>query len=270
MASKQHGIKHKLFALYLKLFGIPDLHAHIRFRAIKPFFQPTNRNVEIGAGGAIMSVGFSMITRKPILALTYTEEEERNCRMTIKQAGLEQLVTIGREDALKLNSIGYGVWDQVLLIDVLEHVKGDDFKVLQNINRILRPGGYLIISVPTLLFPSIFGEEFDKFAWTSSNKKRYSGEITHHLRHYTLNKLEELLIGTGFRIIDWQYHTNPFAAKLCHIWYKHCYNHPYLRYILMPIFNLLSMSDQFSSIKKQREPLRSAGISLLAIKEKDC
>lgn len=48
---KKKGIRDKLTGWYILIFGTLDLYAHIRFRAVKRYFQPLEHNVEIGAGG---------------------------------------------------------------------------------------------------------------------------------------------------------------------------------------------------------------------------
>jgi ubiquinone/menaquinone biosynthesis C-methylase UbiE len=44
------------------------------------------------------------------------------------------------------------LFDIVLLIEVLEHVK-DDRKALEEIHRVLKPGGLAILTAPNKLFP---------------------------------------------------------------------------------------------------------------------
>lgn len=201
-----------------------------------------------------MSVGFALRTKKHILALAYAEDDYMWMKECVQWAGLDSVVKCGCEDALKLDSIEDN-WDQVLLLDVLEHVKGDDLKVLQNVNRILRRGGYIIISVPTLLFIRYFGEETDKYAG--------------HERHYTLDRLKELLASAGFKLVDWHYYPSAFTARLCTIWYKYCWRFAHVRLPLMPLLNALSIFDQLSPPRKEDKPLKSAGIALLAVKEKE-
>ena len=256
---RKKGIKRKLLGLYVLIFGIPELHGHIRFRALKKHFRSLKHNVEVGCGGGAMSGNFALHTRKPILGLAYTKGN--SMKESVKCAGLDNLVKCGREDALKLNSIGNN-WDQVLLLDVLEHVKGSDLKVLKNINGILRMEGYLILSVPTPLYTKCFGEKFDKWAWDNPRN-----EITHHLRHYTLDMLENSLAQAGFKIIDWEYNTNPFTAYLCTIWYKYFLEHKFLRYLSLPILNAFSIFDLLSPLKKKRNSLKSCEIILTAIKK---
>lgn len=56
-------------------------------------------------------------------------------------------------------------FDQVYLIEVLEYLK-NPLEDLQHIQRILKPGGVLYLSVP-LLFPLHGDEEKDRFRWTT-------------------------------------------------------------------------------------------------------
>src|SRR3989344_7179389 len=66
-------------------------------------------------------------------------------------------------------------FDIVLALDVLEHL-GDEGPALKEIERILCPGGVLIITVPAF-----------KFLWGVQD------EVSHHYRRYTLPKLLETI-----------------------------------------------------------------------------
>lgn len=73
-------------------------------------------------------------------------------------------------------------FDTIVCVNVLEHV-ADDFKALINMYAILEPGGRLLLYVPAL--PFLYG---------SVDKNLY------HHRRYSKNKLETLLLRTGFSI----------------------------------------------------------------------
>ncbi len=73
--------------------------------------------------------------------------------------------------------------DQVIILDVLEHIK-DDKKVLREIYRVLKPNGLLVISVPNDTFLSYL------------NPIRY----VQHERHYTIKHITKLLKDNGFKI----------------------------------------------------------------------
>lgn len=85
-----------------------------------------------------------------------------------------------RGDALSL-PVGDGVADVVLALDVLEHV--DDRVTLDEIHRILRPGGVLVATVPS--FPSL---------WS------YRDEDAGHLRRYTSASLRRALDDSGLEV----------------------------------------------------------------------
>jgi len=84
-----------------------------------------------------MSIGFSYVTKRSIIAMAYTNEEFKRLKLKSKKLRLNKIVKVGRGDAMYIDSsIKKNSIEQVLLIDVLEHVY-DDLKALKAINRIL-------------------------------------------------------------------------------------------------------------------------------------
>lgn len=77
------------------------------------------------------------------------------------------------------------VADQVVAFDVLEHLDGDE-ALFREIDRILKPGGRFLFSVP--LHPELF-DVFD--------------EVAGHLRRYEPGHLTGLLTSCGFSILHW-------------------------------------------------------------------
>lgn len=148
---KGNSVGDLLMRIYFFLFGGVDLHSHIRWRAIRSLFQKTDRNVDIGVGSGLMTFAFSEETGKPILGVAYSEKELKSCEEIRRNARFRGISFI-RGDVLNLKLKNF---DQVLLIDVLEHIK-DDLKALKNINLALKPDGYLVISVHNAPIPQIF------------------------------------------------------------------------------------------------------------------
>jgi SAM-dependent methyltransferase len=74
-------------------------------------------------------------------------------------------------------------FDFVLATDVIEHVQ-DDMAALKEIYRVLRPGGYALISVPA--FQSLWGLQ---------------DEVALHCRRYRLGKLVERVISAKLTIV---------------------------------------------------------------------
>jgi len=239
-----------LMRLYTILFGVPDLHSHIRFRAVKKLFQRKSRNVEVGAGKGIMSIGFYYTAKKPIIAVTYQIEEFEHLKNKIKKLGLDCVIKVMQGDAMYIDScIKRYSTEQVLLIDVLEHVY-DDLKALKAINNILVSGGYLVISCPTPYYPYYFGIEFDK--------------AIGHLRHYTLKDLKTLLERSGFKILDYYYYTSSTNSLLCRIYYAHIRRH-YYKALIMPLLSILSLIFE----KRNRHCKGHSSLAILAIKSGD-
>lgn len=74
-------------------------------------------------------------------------------------------------------------FDFVLATDVIEHVQ-DDVVALKEIYRVLRPGGYVLITVPA--FQSLWGLQ---------------DEVALHCRRYRLGTLVEKVIGANLTIV---------------------------------------------------------------------
>ena len=73
-------------------------------------------------------------------------------------------------------------FDLVALFDVIEHIE-DETKALQEVGRVLKPGGKVFISVPAYQF-------------LYSNNDR----AVHHLRRYTSKRLRKVIESSGLRI----------------------------------------------------------------------
>jgi SAM-dependent methyltransferase len=80
-----------------------------------------------------------------------------------------------------------GSFDFVLSCDVLEHLE-DDGRALAEIRRVLRPGGYGIITVPA-----------HKWLWSAHDV------ALEHRRRYSSGELREKLRAAGLRIVRFSY-----------------------------------------------------------------
>jgi 2-polyprenyl-3-methyl-5-hydroxy-6-metoxy-1,4-benzoquinol methylase len=107
--------------------------------------------------------------------------------------------------APRLSEAGYpdAFFDEVILWHVLEHLR-DPRETLQQAQRVLRPGGRLVIAVPNF----------------TSAQARWAGpawfhlDLPRHLHHFGLSALERLITDTGF-ICEARHHfslrQNPFG-----------------------------------------------------------
>jgi len=108
---------------------------------------------------------------------------------------------------------GDGQFDVVICNHVLEHVR-DDMTAMQEIHRVLQPGGFAVLQVPlaldleeTLEDPSILGEKERREAYGQKD----------HLRLYGLDYFQKLNIA-GFRVER----DNPFQNRWLPDLERHC------------------------------------------------
>jgi SAM-dependent methyltransferase len=73
-------------------------------------------------------------------------------------------------------------FDAVTALDVIEHNQ-DDLAILADSYRVLKPGGYMIITVPALMW-----------LWS------HNDDVNAHVRRYTAAELKQKLAQTGFTV----------------------------------------------------------------------
>ncbi len=78
-------------------------------------------------------------------------------------------------------------FDLVMATDIIEHVD-DDGRAIEEIKRVLRPGGHLLLTVPA--FPSLWGLQDD---------------VSHHKRRYRRTGLLNLLRGSRLQLLRHYY-----------------------------------------------------------------
>lgn len=104
----------------------------------------------------------------------------------------------GKGDSLALKD---GIFELVVAVDVLEHIK-DDLAAMREIYRICLPSGFLVVTVPAF-----------KFLWGEHDRK-YG-----HKRRYTARMLRSKLEEVGFSVTKISYIHPAFALPLW-LWRK--------------------------------------------------
>jgi SAM-dependent methyltransferase len=170
--------------------------------------------VDIGAGGGagsarlaaavIASTVIGVDLSQPSLVAASTQRRY----VGVRASGLELPVRTGGADAVMLN-------------DVIEHVVDPD-QLLDEIARIVRPGGHLLLSTPNL------AAWFNRAALAVGTQPAFSEvslreihgrpgrEVVGHLRLFTLKALRSLLAARGFDVVDVAgapYHDTPKPAR---------------------------------------------------------
>jgi len=101
-------------------------------------------------------------------------------------------------------------FDLCTLLDVIEHLENPDY-ALKEINRVLRRGGYLMLTSPNMAawynrLLLLFGMPILGIDLSKEVRCKYPFGVTqvmsNHRRFYTLNSITSLLEFHGFRVID--------------------------------------------------------------------
>ena len=150
-----------------------------------PFFE---KFLEVGCGtGYVLKAIFERFPDKTFHGTEYSEEGLKFARLRMPGIKLTQL------DARKMNNLE--CYDVIGSFGVIEHIE-EDILVLQNFYTALKPGGYLVLTIPQHMW-----------LWSAAD------EYSCHCRRYTRSQMENLLRSIGFQIE----HTTSFISLLCPI-----------------------------------------------------
>jgi SAM-dependent methyltransferase len=145
--------------------------------------RAVEKNVSVGNQGIILEVGSGlspMVTN--INTVIYSELSFEALRILKRQHSRGGYVAA---DGMRL-PFKAGIFDQTICSEVLEHLT-DDRKALEELARVMKPSGQLIITFP-----------HRKFYFT------YDDHYVNHLRRYELSEMEDRLRAAGFNPISIQ------------------------------------------------------------------
>ena len=155
---------------------------HWWFVVRQKFFAREIRKLGLARNANILDLGTSTGTNLQMLkdlgftnvtGLDLSPEAIRFCA----QKGLGPVI----EGSIESLPFTDNAFDLVLATDVIEHVD-HDLKAVSEINRVLRPNGRVILTVPA--FPSLWGLQ---------------DEVSHHKRRYRMKPLKEIVRQSGLR-----------------------------------------------------------------------
>ncbi len=145
-------------------------------------------------------------------------------------------------------------FDVITALDVIEHIQ-DDQGTLKKIYHLLKPGGYIIVTVPAY-----------QFMWS------YHDEVNHHLRRYRKKEIEKLFKVCNFNIeVISYYNTFLFLPILLARWIKNTINSKEGNDLAIPSGMINQLLGKVFSSEKAIIPHFSLpfGVSILAIGRKD-
>jgi len=134
-----------------------------------------NDFLEVGCGTGYVIGGIAKaLPNLRLEASEYFEEGLVFARERLPQCRFRQLdATLMRDE---------NAYDCIGSFDVIEHIDTDDC-VLSNFSRALRPGGFLLITVPQ-----------HSWLWSAAD------DYAHHVRRYTCSELRRKVLSAGLRI----------------------------------------------------------------------
>ncbi|MCW2753049.1 MAG: hypothetical protein JWQ32_460 [Marmoricola sp.] len=190
--------------LYRRFFGAEDMHSHYRWNAVAPLIDlDATRTLEVGGGDGRISFEVASLGHTAPIVMTEFDPASVREAVDIKAAGGFAQVEVSQQDLRQLG-VGEG-FDQVLAIDVLEHIDDDDLAIRQ-IAQALRSGGRLVVSVPTPRYPVMFG-------------RRFHEHLGHVRDGYYLEDLEPKLSAAGLRVESHRYYTGAWVSWACRLFY---------------------------------------------------
>jgi 2-polyprenyl-3-methyl-5-hydroxy-6-metoxy-1,4-benzoquinol methylase len=179
--------------VYISIFGVPINGLRIRARRILPEIKGNYRNIlDIGSGQGIIT--YEIARRFPqseVVGIDILENLVERDNRVAKIIGLENC----RFEVMDIMNIDYeNYFDLVVTVDILEHIK-DDERALKQFNKVLKPGGLLLLHVPAYERRWLF------FGW------KVNFDVDGHFRPgYSIEDISKKINDAGFEIVE-AYHS---------------------------------------------------------------
>ncbi len=231
---------------YRRLFGSEEMHSHFRWAAIKPYIDFNARHtLEVGGGDGWVTFEVAEHNKNPMVATEFEQEKVDEARRIAELGGFAN-VEVSQKDLRQLGA--ETTFDQVLAIDVLEHIDDDELAIRQ-IADALVPGGRLVISVPTPRYPETFGRQF-------------ADRLGHVRDGYWLEDLQPKLTAAGLQVTASRYYTLKWVSRACRLFYGR--GIPYTIGVLWaPIARPVLRATE----RRHQDKAHASSLALLAVKQ---
>lgn len=207
-SEKKRNLIKKYGHLIFKLFGYPlEVYSRQRARIIMKYLNPKKGERILDAGCGIGYYSFELATKFgcKINGVDIDADDVELAKQIIEKTPASS-VEFNVCDISKLK-FDDEVFDKVIFSEVLEHIT-DDIGVLNELYRVLKPQGHLILSTP---YVDIMGE------YTEQKPKIYKKQLNikgGHIRSgYSFERLSEVLNDTGFNLVEYTYVIKKFTKK---------------------------------------------------------
>jgi glycosyltransferase involved in cell wall biosynthesis/SAM-dependent methyltransferase len=204
-----------------------------RTLALTPRGGPEERVLEMGAYLQITPALKTKLGYGEVRGCYYGPSGQTDHRSVTSESGEEFRCDVDLFDAEK-DAFPYpdGYFSTVLCCELIEHLPSDPMHMMCEINRILTPGGALVLTTPNIASAravSAILQGFHPMLFPAYIKPNPNGETdARHNREYSAREIKDLLENSGFEVAALE--TGPFREepKPEHAWVEHLLD----RYIL--------------------------------------
>lgn len=158
-------------------------HRH-QIKVLNKFLKTKKKILDIGCGAGTLSF-YLASKHHEVLGVDISKKAIKESTISSEHMGLKN-VKFKVLDFPK--EIPDGRYDAILLFEVIEHIK-DDVGALRKIFKLLKPGGVLLLSTPSIKAP------LHRLGLTKQFDKNVG-----HLRRYDLDDLVKKIEDAGFKI----------------------------------------------------------------------
>ena len=156
-----HPALQKLFYHLLNLFFLRAWYVRRELRRLIELL-PSDRTIDVlDAGTGFGQYAYFLATQFPnvhVLAVDVKDDYLENARRFIERTPVRERVRFEKADLTVLDLDER--FDLILSVDVMEHIE-DDRGVFRNFERVLKPGGYVVVNTPSRLGGSDVSEDDD-------------------------------------------------------------------------------------------------------------
>ncbi|HST03276.1 MAG TPA: class I SAM-dependent methyltransferase [Chloroflexia bacterium] len=168
---------------------------------------PGSHVLEVGCGGGATTR--AMVKARPDLVI-HACDLSRTAIRTAQASGGDVPFVVASINDLPYHDASF---DAVVFYDVLEHIPDAD-RSLDEVYRVLRPGGLLAANVPAEGQPGTFEWLRWKLGWRDDLKAYAKG----HVQRFTYRGLRAMLRRHGLRPVRWQYSFH-ILGQVWDFWY---------------------------------------------------
>ncbi len=179
--------------------GDMDLKRRVRIIIKELDIEPGDKILDLGCGDGFY---LNILSKLEANIKLYGCDIDTNALKSAKTNLDGVSVQLSQGDAMAGLDYKDNSFDKIIMTEVLEHIPNDK-KALEEIRRILRPGGILVLSVPNLNYPMFW----DPINWflqrlfqTHIQSGFWAGIWNQHLRLYTLKDLIRLEEDCNFKV----------------------------------------------------------------------